>query len=314
MSASSQPALSDRDGQARVCAVIVTYFPTAQLLENIACLLPQVDCILIVDNGSSASDSAGILKQCEATQKVSVHYCPENLGVATALNIGARYADANGYTWLATFDQDSSAPEGYIAGLFGALAAYPEPDSVALLSPKYQDKVCTPVYIKSYATRRTDMPFAPIDITMTSGNLVRVEAIVDVGFFDDAFFIDFLDYEFCLRLKTRGYELIEAQNVVLMHRCGDRTTHRFLGRLVRTTNYPPWRRYYSMRNRVAVYKRYWLKQPRWVFVDVARPIRDILTVALFEDNPSRKIGAMLRGALDGLRGKMGKLPDRLRDG
>lgn len=311
--ASSARAQAERQTVAhlrgRVCAVIVAYFPSSQIVQNVEYLLPQVDHILIVDNGSSAPGAQAALKQCEAHPEVSVYYCGENLGVATALNIGARYAMTNGYEWVATFDQDSTAPSGYIEGLWAALDACPYAANVALISPKYQDRTCEPVYVKSYAARTTNLPFAPIDITMTSGNLVKVEAIVDVGFFDDSFFIDFLDYEFCLRLKSSGYDLIEAQNVLLMHRCGDRTTHRLLWRLVRTTNYPPWRRYYSMRNRVAVYRRYLLKRPAWVLADVVRPVRDIIVIALFEKNAGAKIGAMICGALDGLKGKMGKLPD-----
>lgn len=299
--------LSIGSSRERVCAVIVSYFPTSTLVENVVCLLPQVDHIVIIDNGSTTPESKQILNQFIHYPKVSVHYCGENLGVAAALNIGARLASAQGYHWLATFDQDSTAPSAYIDRLFSALDACPYAAKVALVSPKYQDKVCEPVYIKSYATRNpNDLPFAPIDITMTSGNLVRVAAIVDVGFFDDSFFIDFLDYEFCLRLGTSGYELIEAQNVTLMHRCGDRTTHRLLWRLVRTTNYPPWRRYYSMRNRVTVYRRYWLKRPLWVLKDAWSPIRDVLAILLFEQNAAAKVGAMLRGAWDGLKGKMGK--------
>lgn len=293
----------------RVCAVLVSYFPTSQIVDNVELLLPQVDFVLIVDNGSSSSESQSVLERCRAYEKVGVHYCEENFGVATALNIGARFANTHGYEWLATFDQDSTVPNGYIQGLFHALDACPYSAKVALIAPKYQDKVCQPVYIKSYATRTTHLTFAPIDITMTSGNLVKVQAILGVGFFDDSFFIDFLDYEFCLRLKTSGYELIEAQNVLLMHRCGDRTTHRFLWRLVRTTNYQPLRRYYSMRNRVAVYKRYWRAQPRWVIADILLPFRDMLTVYLFERDAGAKIRAMLKGAWHGFRGKMGKAHD-----
>lgn len=292
-----------------LCAVIVTFFPTRELLHNIALLRPQVGHVLIVDNGSDSDACRSLLESLEKVDGVSVHYNGANLGMGAALNVGARFALEHGFKWLATFDQDSTAPAGYMNGLFDALVACPYKDEVALVAARYQDKVCTPVYVKSYAGRVTNTIFAPIEITMTSGNIVRTDVFKTVGFFDETFFIDFLDYEFCLRLRSNGFALIEAQQTVLMHRCGERTTHRFFWRLVRTTNYQPLRRYYSMRNRVAVYKRYWRAQPRWVIGDMVLPLRDILTVYMFESDPGPKIRAMLKGAWHGFRGKMGKAHD-----
>lgn len=292
-----------------LCAVIVTFFPGAELLQNINLLRPQVGHVLIVDNGSDSDASRNLLASLQQIDGVSVHYNRANLGMGAALNVGARFALERGFEWLATFDQDSTAPAGYINGLFDALSACPYKDKVALVAARYQDKVCTPIYVKSYARRVTNSMFASIDITMTSGNIVRTDVFKTVGFFDESFFIDFLDYEFCLRLRSNGFEVIEAQQTVLMHRCGDRTTHRFLWRLVRTTNYQPLRRYYSMRNRVAVYKRYWRAQPRWVIGDMVLPLRDMLTVYMFESDAGPKIRAMLKGAWHGLRGKMGKAHD-----
>ncbi len=44
-----------------VCAVIVTYHPSAGVVEHIAKILTQVQGLVVVDNGSSA-DEIGLLR------------------------------------------------------------------------------------------------------------------------------------------------------------------------------------------------------------------------------------------------------------
>ena len=91
-----------------IACVVVTYNPDNSLIEGINLLSDQVDKILIVDNGSKDSGIKLIkeIKKCNE-DKIEVVFNEDNLGIAAALNIGAKYAIEHKYQWLLTMDQDS---------------------------------------------------------------------------------------------------------------------------------------------------------------------------------------------------------------
>lgn len=289
-----------------ICAVVVSYYPDAQLLTNIEKLAPQVDEIVVVDNGSDA-DTQALICQIEDMAKVKVMRNLENVGIAAALNVGARYALTQGHAWLATFDQDSTATEGFISALLSAYHACPDRAQVGIVSPRYRDIACVPEFIRSCARHREHEKYSEVKVTMTSGNIVRTSTFMTAGFFDDRMFIDYVDHEFCLRLAKHGLKIIEAWQAVLDHRCGNTTTHHFLGKTIRATNHSVQRRYYISRNRIVVFKRYLSQEPWWVLDDMFNfLVRDPLKVLLFEDKAALKIRAMLRGALDGILDRLGR--------
>lgn len=289
-----------------ICAVVVSYNPEPQLVDNVKHLLPQVDEVVVVDNGSSAKSDL-LLSELHSIARVQVIRSAENLGIAAALNTGARYALSAGYAWLATFDQDSTPAPDFIQRLLNAYAVCPYREDVALVSPRYRDKVCVPELIHSYSRAPEHEQYAAVQMTMASGNLVRTSAFERAGFFDEPMFIDYVDYEFCLRLRRYGLKIIEAQLAILDHRCGNRSTHRFFGKVVRTTNYPPIRRYYNARSRIVVYKRYWFVEPCWVMRDLFAFLgRDLLAIVLYERDVGAKFSAIARGIGHGAISKLGR--------
>ena len=111
--------------------MVVSYNPTQQIIENVKALIPQVAEILIVDNGSDAG-SLRILEELSKESAVTVEHNRSNLGIATALNQGVKYASERGYEWLATFDQDSLAPVNYLQTMFDAYSSCEDHKLVAI--------------------------------------------------------------------------------------------------------------------------------------------------------------------------------------
>ena len=111
--------------EVKVCAVMVTYNPDSSLEQNIRALLPHVDRLIVVDNGSEPPIRADIEAISSACQ-VDVIWNNENLGLASALNIGIRQGLASGdYTWIATFDQDSRVSSGFRDAMLEAYLVLP---------------------------------------------------------------------------------------------------------------------------------------------------------------------------------------------
>src|SRR5439155_25136726 len=94
---------SSADALENVIAVVVTFNPGADLALNLAALRAQLGNVVVIDNGSA--DAAGIEMLARAAGCRFVGN-PTNLGIAAALSQGARLAMAEGFDWLATFDQD----------------------------------------------------------------------------------------------------------------------------------------------------------------------------------------------------------------
>src|SRR6185369_8402309 len=255
-----------------VCAIIVTYNPTTSLLDNVAAIAAQVAEIIVIDNGSRAP-ATDVLRQVGLRAGCRLIYNNDNLGIAAALNIGIEQAVAGGYSWVATFDQDSLVCDDFIAELLRAWERCPYRERVALISPRYQDPGTGTV--SSYSHGSGERLFSEVTHTMTSGNLVRSEVFGQVGLFDALFFMDCVDHEFCLRLRRHGYRLIEAHHALLQHALGNMTLRSLFGRSCKIYNHSPLRRYYNARNRAVVYKRYVHDFPRWVVHDLGNFCREI---------------------------------------
>lgn len=288
----------------RVCAIIVTYNPAPQLIDSIIALAPQVGEIVIVDNASGA-EGLQVVSAAAKHERLSVIYHADNLGIAAALNSGVRFALDRGYPWVATFDQDSSATPGFIAALLAAWYACPYRSGVVLVGPRYRDRYTGT--IASYAAGIATDVFTEVMTTMTSGNLVRADVFAVTDMFDESFFMDCVDHEFCLRLRHHGYRLIEARDALLEHSLGQMVYHTVAHLRFKTFNHSPLRRYYNARNRVLVYRRYGRKFPGWLCTDLANFCREIGGIVFFEEQAVTKLIAVFRGIVHGLSGRTGKI-------
>lgn len=288
-----------------ICAVVVSYYPPAEIIENVLALLDQVDEVVIVDNGSGAETKA-LLENLVGNPKVRVIFNHENLGIAAALNIGVRHARAAGHQWVATFDQDSKVTPGMIKTMLQAYDKYPEKEKVAGLSPRYQNQSTRQIATSrpKYSSGEA-MPYAEVLVVMTSGNLLKLSIFDTVGYFNETFFIDYVDSEFCLRCATQGYKILEVNNAILLHGIGIPVQHRILWKVKSTTNHSSLRRYYIARNGVHLYKKFAFTYPAWVAHNVFNLLK-IMIMVLFESNSRQKLAAIIKGVSHGLSGRLGK--------
>lgn len=283
----------------RVGGIVITYRPDAQVMHNLETLRPQVDQLVVVDNGSDAS-AVAMLQEASSRIGFDLVTNGENLGIATALNIGSRRAIEHGCNWLLLFDQDSC-----ITGEFTQvmLATY------ATLSARVG--ILVPHYIDS----RTGHPLASVRLgdgtlatAMTSGSLISVPTFEACGPFADELFIDSVDNEYSLRVRKAGYVIAVCDDARLLHSPGSPRSHTCFGLVkFQSTNYAPIRRYYQERNKLWMYRRYGLRFPGFCARDFLRSLIDLVKILLVESDKRRKCRFFFRGVHDGLRGRMGKL-------
>lgn len=277
----------------RVAAVVVLYRPGPEVIDNIRSWLGQVERAFIVDNteGDNLALVAPLLEEGRAD------YLPNraNLGVAKGLNIGAGHAIAAGYRYLLTMDQDSEAVPGMVSELLTGF----EQEGV-------QAGMVVPFLLTCPGQSAPSVPgFRSLLTAMTSGSLLDLAAYRAAGPYRDDFFIDFIDNEYCLRLVSSGYSVVQASRAVLRHTVGQRVNFVVSGQRLGVTTHPPVRKYYKTRNRCVVWDLYGTDFPAYCWRDRFRFILELVRLIALEPDKISKIRMVFKGWMDYRRGVMG---------
>jgi len=284
----------------RASAVVVTFHPSAQDLQNIAAIRAQVDLLIVVDNGSSAEDLTRMRLSSQAPGSVLIEN-GENLGVAAALNLGVQEALKQGYQWIALFDQDSAVTDGFIASMIEEFQSCRTRKPIMQMIPRYRDPKTG---LEGSVSEFGD---GGAFLTITSGSLFSREAFAECGLFREDLFVYGVDDDYSLRIRRKGFFIGVSQNAVLLHQSGHPTSRRVFGKTLTTKNYRPESRYYYARNKVWILRTYAGVFPRLLIPTLREFVTIPLKIALIEEAPGRKIKLFMRALLDGVAGRMGRL-------
>jgi rhamnosyltransferase len=265
-------------------------------------IAPQVGHIVIVDNHSGEEDIHMLRALCKA-EKAELIENKENLGIATALNQGIKRVTELGYEWVVTLDQDTIPEFNLIQSLSKIYSSHPDRERIRMVGSNYRSPVTGQVAVNCSMVTSN---FVETSIVITSCCLIPLKAFGEVGAFRDDFFIDQVDHEYCLRLRSHGYKVIMSCKPLMVHSVGDQTVHRFISKQI-CTNHSPLRRYYITRNRLVLYKTYICKDGNWVLRSFFTSMRELIMIILFEDHKFEKLRAVALGILHAFSGKMGKL-------
>lgn len=298
----------------KVIAIVITYNPDEDFIKNILKIREQVKVILIVDNGSSER-SLKFIKQASDLPDINIILNKKNLGIATALNQGFSWASANKFKYALTFDQDSYPSPNMVQKLLDGYCYYPEPSKIAIIAPNIIDKA---VNVRSRHLRPTGkFTFELVtctngyleDITfvITAGSLCNLSVYREIGRFQDDFFLDYVDLEYCLHASSLGYKILVACEALLVHSLGKRQERHFFGRKEYPRFHSPDRWYYQSRNRIFILRKYVSIYPFLFFYEGVNVIYGILRMLIFEDQRSSKMKALIFGSIHGLRNEV-KLP------
>jgi rhamnosyltransferase len=275
--------------------VVVTYNPGPYLAGHLRALREQIAQVVVVDNGSS--DVEAVRRACGETGCRLVRN-DRNLGIAAALNQGAAAALEAGAEWLAMFDQDSLPPPGAVDALLQLARAHPRSERIGVIAMTHSDRGTGRPYHAPSDVLEEGPGWRVLRTTITSGSLARCAVLRELGGFEERLFIDFVDHEFCLRLRRHGWLVVEAPDVVMTHSMGASREHRFLGRRMVLTHHGAWRRYFMTRNQLEIYSRNLLFDPVWSARGLATLAVGTVAMLLVEEQAPAKLRAVLRACRD----------------
>ena len=288
-----------------VCAVIVTYNPDEALIQNIGVTAKQVQQVVIVDNASQEKGKKLLTEVKNLHPHTKIIYNSENVGLATALNQGVKYAIKENYEWVLTLDQDSFPEENMVETMLKVYNQVEEKQEIVSLAPRFFNQG---VLEKDATNVKTDAPYNFVKRVITSGNLVKTEVFKKLGLFEDKLFIDFIDHEFCLRLCAYDLKIIQVKDSYLNHNLGVIRKHNFLGKEIHIVHHSPLRKYYGARNSVFCYKKYFSQDPKWVLWNLREGVKSYTKMLIFEEEKWKKLSFVFLGYWHGLKGTMGNLP------
>lgn len=281
--------------KAKIAGVVVLYNPEPGVINNIKSYIDQIGVLYIVDN--SERTNIGFVNHFTENQKVEYIFNKDNLGIAAALNIGIEKATDSGYLFLLTMDQDSYFEQGALENLINCID---NQENIGIFSPFHKNRFFT--------NQPNTRGLEEVSDVMTSGNILNLSVVKKNGKFKDEYFIDYVDIEYCLRLRKNGFKIVRVNESILVHNEADLSRKKIFGFTVYPQNHSATRWYYKIRNYLYLKKEYYSSFIEYFHTEKRNVRNGIIKVFLFEKEKIKKANMIIKGYIHFHRHITGKSP------
>lgn len=289
----------------KIFAVVVTYNPSILKLKEFISSLHNVNdlSVVIVDNGSKNDDEILALQD----SKTFVLLQNENKGIAFAQNIGIIFSESKAAEYIVFFDQDSTIDNNFIDNLISDYyKILNDNEKVAAIGPRFLDeksgfyfpalKLNNIGLIDKIDIENIKEPIE-VSVLISSGTLVSLKVLNDIGLMKEEFFIDFVDTEWCFRAIAKGYKLFISQRAVMKHSIGDDTIQLLNFKIPVHSGF---RRYFRIRNLFFMWKMPYIPKILTFKLMVSNFFHQILLM-LLKNNKKDYVKYYIKAVKDGLR-------------
>lgn len=270
----------------KIYAGIVSYNPDIQRIsENIFAIHKQVPEVIIFDNGSNNINH--LKKLVNNFDNVHLLESSKNIGIAAALNSLMSWGLEHNYLWMLSLDQDSVCSNEFVEKMKPYLSVE---SNLGIVAPVIVDRNV------GIVGHNPTSNYAHVKTCITSGCFSNIEAWRVIDGYDESMFIDSVDFDFCYRIRKKGYGVIQVKNVQLLHELGNSKMRKFIFWSIDVTSHSAFRKYYIAKNNVY----YPYKNHLW-FHFIRGNLRNIwliMIVLLYESDKNNKIHAIIKGWKD----------------
>ena len=207
------------------------------------------------------------------------------------------------------FDQDTQIGKDFLKNGLKYINDFKSKELVCVYAPIHYNNVTSSYgshinlsklsdiinFRKQYSKKNYEFP----DYVISSGSFIPLKAYEIVGEFNNNFFIDFIDIEWCLRAKNFKLFAVSLQRIKVSHNIGDKYYKIF------SKKYPihsPERMYYYFRNSFYMYVDQKINF-NWKIVDSSRNILRIFFYVFLIKPRLRYLKCIFKGIISGLTSK-----------
>ena len=240
----------------RLSGVVIWYNPKETDVLNIKSYINYINKLYIIDN--SKKNNKKLLENLKNMSKIEYIYSDgNNLGIAKALNLACEKAIIDKFEWILTMDQDSyfdfQNMKKYLE-IFSQI----KNSNIGIISPNH-------ILKNDIVKIDENKEFIDTDCVMTSGNLLNLSVWKKVNKFDENLFIDEVDNEMCYRILEKGYQIKQLSKIKMFHELGNLEKRNFFTRKISVLNHNYIRKYYIIRNKFYIFKKYRKYRLRYVY-------------------------------------------------
>lgn len=276
--------------------VVIIYNPENEVIKNIKTYLLYLKKLYVMDNSEIINETC-VKNIRMLSDKIEYKFLNCNLGIAYPINLIIKQLGKD--DWLLTMDQDSYF---YKDSFLEYVKVLPElNNNVYAIAPKIMYKNIFEL------DKKKEIRLEKISKCIQSGAIFSVKIAKKVDGFNEKFFIDAIDTEYCYKCNKNGYVLYQNNAGVLIHKLGNRINNiktKCLPFSLRQHN--ALRRYYIVRNNLYL-KDYYPDKKLLIIIYL---FAGIIKTILFDDDVINKIKMIIKAYKDYKNGFLGKLNNR----
>lgn len=262
----------------RFSAGVTLFNPTIEEVNNIINYSEIFEKIYVYDNSTEQYD-------CTSLNRASIEIISKgsNDGVGKACRVMTERAKSDQFDFIMLFDQDSKIDRNNIMRMLEFID-----------NELVEAMVYCPQIVFSKKTNIIQGNYKFVDWCITSGSVIRLSDYGEKVSFDDNYFIDRVDRDFCYQIKMNNKRICQVNDALLFQQLGETAENGY-------STHQPFRHYYIARNRAYFNKKY----GKSIFLTFFQSIKHIFIIIKYEPQKMNKIKMVFRGILDYRKGKMG---------
>ena len=199
----------------KVAVIIVLYNPDTNDIDNVR-RIAQYNVGFVVDN------SLIPFMDGETIGNMSYICNKANIGIAKAQNVALREILKGDYEYVVFLDQDTRVAVDYplqIAMEFSRI----DNGRLAVLGPQVVNAVTGGQYASAiHKYEISENGFSLRKHIISSGSCMSINALKDVGLMWGELFVDYVDFEWCWRAASKGYQCGVTSHLQISHHVGQR--------------------------------------------------------------------------------------------
>lgn len=272
-----------------VFAVIVTYQSDVDRLRKILAILrPQ--CRVVIADNSLDDEKRRAIAGCAVDGLVDYLSMQGNQGIGAAQNRGIALARTLGADTVLLLDDDSIPADNLLDAL---ITCSKQLGDGAVVGANALDSAGQEIS----NARNTPGGIVPCRDMMSSGSLIRLPIFDRVGPFDEALFVDGVDFDWGWRATQMGHTLHLCRATAIHHQLGE-------GRIAGVGYPSPIRHYFQYRNILGLMRRSYVPWS-WRVSQMLKLHAKLLLIPVLMPEKGKRLRFAFAGIRDALLGRVG---------